>query len=129
MNGDHAPTYVVKKQAPIPTVLFTTIVGRSYKTYDVNSVNDYVSNTDWDLDNVKFPLDCYDLLIKHVRLYLDAHHPVKTTKIAKNRPKVFTRVVQRLVKKKGRFLRKSRKVVRGVYNRFLPTIKKLDKSF
>ena len=128
MYGDHAPVYVIKKQAPAPKKVMKEIVGRSYKNYSAVDVSEYVNNTEWDCMDASTTGMCYVKLITKIVLYLDNNHPIKCTSVNVLRPDGFTREVEVLIRKKKRLLGKSRRVPNGMFNEHLPAVRKMDKK-
>ena len=128
LNGDHAPIYVVKKQAKMhfpPS--FREITGRSYKNYVVGETVSFVDNTDWLLDDTLDPGVLVDTITTFITGYLDSKHPIRTFKINTNLKDGFTPEVLFQIRRKNRFLKKSRKVKIGVFNLFLPKVKSIER--
>ena len=128
MFGDHAPTYVVKKQDKVVKKPLIEITGRSYKGYSAEVTSRFVTNTDWHLGNDDNAVTCYSKIIDSVSVHLDAVHPVRKFKIRPCRPDGFTKEIELLLKRKKVAFRKCRKVPTGVFNTYLPQVRNIDKQ-
>ena len=128
INGDHAPIYTIKKQANVTfTPVYKEITGRSYKEYNREETTAFVDESVWSLHDEYDPGVLVDRATTNIIEHLDNKHPIRTFKINTNLKDGFTPEVLMFIKRKNRYLRKSRKVRVGVLNRYLPGVKSIER--
>ena len=125
--SDHIPVFVTKKQHSARATI-TEITGRNYANYSQADLHTHLDTIDWrptlQLDD---PSTVYHSVISKIEEYLDTACPITTRKISSKHSVEFTAEVRRMIRKRKRLLKRSRRIRRGIYNYHLVGARRLMK--